>query len=733
MISRNPMSTPTIRSFLIFFSAPLRLRGNIFSPQRRRGAEGFYKFTFWLVLIIILLSQRAFSQIDTLQEGQQKSEELLERITENGENQNFDYENLVDLQVILRKHPINLNKAIKEDFRPLLDLKLINDIQVNAILAYRQQLGNFITIYELQAVPYLNVQTIKDILPFVFVSSDASTVTTTFTDLLTKGDYTILIRGSEILEQQKGFTPADSNSTSRYLGSPLNLYARYRYTYGTKFSYGITGQKDAGEEFFKGSQKQGFDFYSAHVFYLGRKILKAAALGDYELNFGQGIIVGAGFGVSKSSYITAIKNGGRIIRPYTSTDEFNFFRGGAVTIGSKHVNATAFGSYKKIDGNIGTIDTVDENIFVTSYGGNGYHRTPSELDNKNTISQSAIGGNLEYSVRNFSAGGTFFHTEFSAPVTPSYQPYNTFAFHGDHLTDYGLHFDWQYKNFSLFGEGAKSDPGGLGGVSGLLVSVDPRVDVAFVYRNYARDFHSIYSNAFGESSSANNEKGLYSGVIFRPAVKWEIDAYVDVFRRPWLAYLVNAPSNGTDFLVQLNYRPSKTLAIYLSWKDESKQTNSSSDETIHYLVNIEKENLRFNLSYKASASVTLNSRAEWVFYYEEKMPVSHGFLAYQEINYKLPGFPLRLDGRFCLFDADTYDARIYAYESDVLYSYSVPAFSNRGIRWYLLARYNIMRGVDVWIRFAQTYYSNLNTIGSGLDEINGNTKSEVKVEMRFRF
>ena len=154
---------------------------------------------------------------------------------------------------------------------------------------------------------------------------------------------------------------------------------------------------------------------------------------------------------------------------------------------------------------------------------------------------------------------------------------------------------------------------------------------------------------------------------------------------------------------------------------------------MHYLVNTEKENLRFNLSYKASASVTLNSRAEWVIYHEEKKPVSHGFLVYQEINYKLPGFPLRLDGRFCLFDADTYDARIYAYENDVLYSFSVPAFSNRGIRWYLLARYSVMRGVDVWLRFAQTYYSNLETIGSGLDEINGNTKTELKAEVRFRF
>ncbi|HYV93989.1 MAG TPA: helix-hairpin-helix domain-containing protein [Chitinophagales bacterium] len=687
-----------------------------------------------LTFLIFLFPKTAFSQIDTSQKVQEKQDELLEQITENGENQALDYENLVDLENTLSKHPINLNKASKEDFQPLLDLKLLNDIQINSILNYRQQLGNFIEIYELEAVPYLDVSTIEAIRPFVFISAQPTNLIASVGEMLTKGDYMVLIRGSQTLEQQKGFSPADSNSTSRYLGSPLNLYARYRYTYGTKFSYGITGQKDAGEEFFKGTQQHGFDFYSAHVFYSGKSIVKGVVLGDYELNFGQGMIVGAGFGVSKSSLITAIKNGGRTIRPYTSTDEFNFFRGGAVQLGSKHVNATLFGSYKKIDGNVGAIDTIGDNVFVTSYGGNGYHRTLSETGNKYTISQKTFGGNLDYTSNSFTAGGTFFHTEFSSPVVPSYQPYNIYNFRGDHLSDYGLHFDWQYKNFNLYAEGVKSDPGGIGAVSGLLISVDPKVDLAFVYRNYARDFHSIYSNAFGESSSTENEKGLYSGVIIRPSGKWELDVYADFFRKAWLAYLVNAPSIGTDYLAQLNYRPSKTVVMYVRWRDKRKQTNSSlSSETINYLVNTENQNLRFNLSYKASASLTLNSRAEWAFYHEEKLPVRHGFLVYQDVKYKFTGVKLNVGARFMLFDADTYDSRLYAYEDEVLYAYSVPVFSNRGIRWYLLARYSIMRGVDVWLRFAQTYYSNLNTIGNGLDEINGNTKTELKAEVRFRF
>src|ERR1043165_8271016 len=383
------------------------LRGACSAFERRESLRILLSIILFLVFF---LPKTSFSQIDTSQAVQEKQDDLLEHLTENGENQTLDYDDIVDLQNSLSKHPINLNKASKEDFQPLLDLRLLNDIQINSILNYRKQLGAFIEIFELQAVPYLDVVTIESIRPNIFISAQQTNLIASAGEMLTKGDHMVLIRGSEILEEQKGFSPADSNSTSRYLGCPLNLYARYRYTYGTKFSYGITGQKDAGEEFFKGTQQHGFDFYSAHLFYSGKSFVRAIALGDYELNFGQGMIVGAGFGVSKSSYITAIKNGGRTIRPYTSTDEFNFFRGGAAELGTKHVKATLFGSYKKIDGNVGAIDTIGDNIFVTSYGGNGYHRTLSEVGNKRTISQQSFGGNLDYTTNAFTIGGTFFHT-----------------------------------------------------------------------------------------------------------------------------------------------------------------------------------------------------------------------------------------------------------------------------------------------------------------------------------
>ena len=56
----------------------------------------------------------------------------------------------------------------------------------------------------------------------------------------------------------------------------------------------FTGEKDAGEEFFQGSQKNGFDFYSAHLFVQGFGTIKQLAIGDFQAQFGQGLTFWSG-------------------------------------------------------------------------------------------------------------------------------------------------------------------------------------------------------------------------------------------------------------------------------------------------------------------------------------------------------------------------------------------------------------------------------------------------------
>ena len=109
-----------------------------------------------------------------------------------------------------------------------------------------------------------------------------------------------------------------------------------------------------------------------------------------------------------------------------------------------------------------------------------------------------------------------------------------------------------------------------------------------------------------------------------------------------------------------------------------------------------------------------------------------GYLVYQDFIYNKHEKPWLLNARYALFDTDTYNERLYAYESDVLYAFSIPAYYYKGSRFYLMGKYSFGRRLDLWIRYSLTYYANKTTIGSGLDQIDGNSKSDVKVQIRLR-
>jgi hypothetical protein len=79
---------------------------------------------------------------------------------------------------------------------------------------------------------------------------------------------------------------------------------------------------------------------------------------------------------------------------------------------------------------------------------------------------------------------------------------------------------------------------------------------------------------------------------------------------------------------------------------------------------------------------------------------------------------------------DDYNARVYATEQDVLYQYSVPLYQHSGIRFYAVTHIRFNKRLDCWLKYSQTHYSNVNTISSGLEQINGNKISDIRVQLR---
>lgn len=676
-----------------------------------------------LLIKSFLFTSASYSQ-DLPQTLPPTVEQQLENLTETNEDaETEDDSYLQDLQQYI-KNPINLNYASESDLRVL---KFITPLQVHQLQSYIAAFGKLIDVYELQAIPGWSLDLIRKIRPFITVSSNMP-VMATLGSRLKNGENTLLLRSSDILEKSKGYEK-DSANESRYKGSPLKFLIRYRYKYKNLLQYGITAEKDAGEQFLKGGQKSGFDFYSAHVFARNIGIVKTLALGDYTINMGQGLVQWQSLGFKKSADVLGIKRQADLIKPYNSAGEINFHRGAAITLSKNFLSLTGFVSLRKLDANF-NVDTLNHEDFISSLQTSGFHRTTGETADKNSQHQTAFGGNVSYNKNSFHAGLNVIHYAFKYPLIKADDLYNKYSIKGRSWGNYSFDYSYTYKNIHVFGEAAIDKKGANAFVQGLLINVDAKVDLSFLYRNIVSAYQSLYTNGFTENTFPTNEKGFFAGITIKPTDIWRIDAYADLYKFPWLKFRVDAPSSGKDYLLQLTYKPNKQLEIYSRYRNERKGLNEKLEGfSTNQVINVPKEHWRTQFSYKVSQQINLRSRLELLWYDHQSQNEEHGYLIFTDFIYKPLIKPYSAGIRGQYFETDSYNSRLYAFENDVLYSYSIPVFYDKGYRYYINLSYDINKKISVWTRFAQTIFSYRKTVGSGLDEIKGNKKSELKLQM----
>ena len=286
----------------------------------------------------------------------------------------------------------------------------------------------------------------------------------------------------------------------------------------------------------------------------------------------------------------------------------------------------------------------------------------------------------------------------------------------------------------FFGEAAVDEDADKAYINGLLISTDARVDMSFLYRKISRGYQSLYSNAFTENTFPTNESGFYSGITINPNDFVRIDAYADFYHFPWLKYRTDAPTSGNDYMIQLTYNPNKQIELIARYKAEKKPINFNPESlALNPVIPKIKQGMRLHFIYKVDKTFTLRWRMELAWYDKRGDDPQNGFLTFTDLIFK----PLmrRYSGniRFLYFETDGYNSRLYAFENDVLYGYSIPVFFDKGYRYYFNLNYNVSRKFSIWLRFAQTIYPEKRIIGSGLDIINGNKKTEVKLQGIYNF
>jgi len=688
-----------------------------------------------LILFLSLSSMMLYAQ--NTEASKEQIERSIEELTGRIDAE-LDYSELVDHFTNLIQHPININTANQEQLEGLM---FLDNAQIEALIEFRRKNGDFKSLYELKNINGFYMDLVINIKPYIIIAPSRKSSGPKLSSLFKYGRHQIIMRYGRVLEEQKGYMPiSDSlrvlSPNSRYLGDPNKLYLRYKYHYSNLMSVGLLAEKDAGEEFFTGSNPNGFDFYSAHFFIKKQGRLKALALGDYHMEFGQGLTLWSGLAFGKSAAAISIQKRQRGIRANTSANENLFFRGGAATFEVlQGLDVTAFYSNKNVDAGLSQKDTLNNEDYVfSSITESGFHRTPNEVAKKGAVNEQIYGGNISYRNRGFRIGATAYKTIYGLELVKNVSPYQYFDFQGKENLNTGIDASYANKYMSVFGEFSMSANKAKALLIGSIFNLHPRLTFSVLYRDFGRSYQVFYAVPFAEGSRTQNEKGIYLGAVVNTGSHSNFKVYYDMYRFDWLRYRVNAPSQGDEFSLLYENRPSRYFSFNIRYRNENKKLNESDDQQmVRAITNTRKQSLRFHINYSPYHQIKLKSRLEFSSYQHQPEAQSKGYLIYQDVQYLPDNFPLKFTLRYALFNTDDYNTRIYAYENNVLYRFSVPAYYYQGSRFYFLLNYKMNEHFTFWLHFAQTYYSNRNTVGSSLEEIQGHTRSEITAQLRMKF
>ncbi len=666
-------------------------------------------FLFTILLPVVGFTQKVTSPIDI----ETHIDQIMLAKGEEADNQSY-YELLMQFF----NNPIAINSCSALELQVL---QLLTTKQISDIIAYRDTEGFFANKYELMAVESLSFSNIKEILPFLSFNTPVK-LSSILKNTISKNNNYVLASGSKTLEEVNGFF------TNKFEGDPYQYNFRLKFVNPGHTSLGLTIQKDPGELLFRtDSLYTGPDFYSFHYYIQNQGIVKQLALGDYKLQFGQGLLLGAGFLAGKNaSSITSIQTTLKI-QPYTSLTEFRFFRGAGTTLQlATNWELSLFYSNKKKDA---SIFEQDNNKFsFTSLKTDGLHRTSSELNSQNSITEQVAGTAITFTNKSVEVGIIGLYNKFNIPFEPKLILANIYKFRGQENYNISAFGRYHYQNITVYGEAAHTLNNGSAINLGVIASLSKSVDFSFQYRFLDPNFYSFYGVSFAESSTLSNENGAYWGLNIKLSRALTIMGYFDMYKFPWLKSTIPQPGNGNDGLLRINYKLKKSALFYTQVQSEQKD-RAISTGVIKEAISQQLIKYVLNLDYNLESKITFRSRLQWTKSGFEKEEV--GILVYQDINLKMRR--VTVSGRYAIFDTDGFLSRQYMYEKGVLYSFSTPQFSGKGIRYYVVVKYAPFKGLAFRAKWSQTIYYDRTLIGSGLAQINGNKKSQLTMQVKYDF
>jgi hypothetical protein len=673
----------------------------------------------------------------------QTSDALEDQVASFGDDEtNADFNTQFEHLEGYLKEPISINDASAEI---LSQPGLMNEQQAVNLVAYRKELGALLALEELQSVPGMNLPTIRRILPFITLGN-SNEGKFSYKDFFRDRASAFFVRWGQTVERSNGYKRDEDGGDPNFLGDPSRIYMRYRYRYKNIVSYGFTLDKDGGEPWRNPKNPIGFDFMSGHVFfnpnlslwkpknkYSSPWKIKRIAIGDYNLGLGQGVIMSPGFAQGKSIFTTQIKRNSGVLTGYSGANEAIFLRGAAIEVGNDKWKSILFVSNKNRDANIVALnDSVNFDLAETGFSSiliSGLHRTNTEIENKNSISEFLVGGMFGRKENNWHINIQGVQGQTNPPRVPDENPYRAFLLTGSLTQNASIDYSFRWRNLFAFGESALDQDGKKALLNGLLFTPDRRISLAFLHRDFDPGFAALYPRPFSESIQSQNERGFYAGVEIYPSQRWKISGYYDRWTRPWLTFLTDRPTQGFEYVARTTYTIKRKLEAYIQIRSTQRE-NSLSEEFLKTssLQFGSRASVRLHCNATLFKGLELRQRAEYSLANN-----SRGFLIYQDVLVSPLNSSWVFTGRMAYFNTDDFASRIYAFENDLLYSFSIPAYFGKGTRWYANIRYKGFKDITLEARMARFSFANQKSIGTANDEIDGSTRTDWRLQVKYSF
>lgn len=571
-----------------------------------------------------------------------------------------DFEQLQTDLYALHENPINLNNTNDEE---LQQLYFLSPKQIDDILLYADKHA-FEELYELQMIPSLADYEIRNLLPFVRVGASA------------QDNNKVYAREVFAHAKHEIITRVDARKIEDFEGSdPMFVQTRYRFDYQRKVIFGGQLKRPAGGQV-KDLQ------YGMYLQLSDLGKLHKLVAGNFQASFGQGLVLASVFHSGKSMYVQSIGQPRYGLRYYSSADGEGMHGIGATF---RH----AWNKHTRLD--ISALYSI-------------------KRANDSTW-QHIVGANLTMRHKRLEVQVTAVEKIWSDSIRPyNNAKYNRHYFRGYNQFVGGASVRYNYGWFDAFAEiatsqnydrfGDDSQKWGVGVIAGSRFYPTDGISLIALYRYYSPFFDNDLGYGFSETSRINDEHGGYLGFEITRLKNWRFSGYGDVFYFSGYKYGLGELTSRIGYDVMAEAKYSVIRSQFSAYSTSLRLRARKKGDVSTYAARAQ-----FDWS-KGGWSLRTTADANYVSSYGVSIAQD---IAYDFTPYTVHHTPLSLRLRLQGFDAQKWENRIYLYEHDVLYAFSIPATYGLGGRAYVCMRWQMIKQLALYLRLSETVYSDKRT------------------------